>query len=233
MTKSELLSKWVVTYGEGAGEHFWARSMKSAQDSVSEPIDYFLWLNNDVSLAEDFFNRVLVAINLFPDSVLIGQTSDVTSKHLTYGGLRRIGRHPFRVQLINAQEKYEEADTFCGNIVLIPRDINDRLGGIDGCYEHGYADYDFGYRAKKLGYDLRIIPGFLGTCSTNPPLLSSGNIFGGLKTLLSKKYLPIRSQIRFCKRHGGIEWPLYVLIPYLRAISNRKPFKSSQTTAAF
>jgi GT2 family glycosyltransferase len=168
-----------------------------------------------------------------PESILVGQTSDPRSNQITYGGLKRIGRHPHRLQIINAQEKYELADTFCGNIVLIPSKINLSLSGIDGNYQHGYADYDFGYRAKKMGFNMQIIPGFLGTCLVNPPLLSSWNFLKYLKILTSKKYLPIRSQIRFCKRHGGPEWPIYVIAPYLRAILKIKPFRSNRTNAGF
>jgi hypothetical protein len=51
--------------------------------------------------------------------------------------------------------------------------------------------------------------------------------------LASKKYLPIRSQIRFCKRHGGVEWPIYVIAPYVRAILKLKPFKSNRINAGF
>ncbi len=232
-TSPELQKYERISYQRGNGDLFWAKSMKYAQDSVSESIDYFLWLNNDVSLADDFFHRILGSIKLLPDSILVGQTSDSLSNQITYGGLKRIGRHPHRLQTINAQEKYELADTFCGNIVLIPGRINLSLSGIDGEYEHGYADYDFGYRAKKMGFDIQIIPGFLGTCSANPPLLSSWNFFNALKTLTSRKYLPIRSQIRFCKRHGGVEWPIYVIAPYLRAILKRKPYKSNRINAGF
>ena len=232
-TRPELEKYERISYQRGNGDLFWAKSMKYAQDSVSESIDYFLWLNNDVSLADDFFHRILGSIKLLPDSILVGQTSNSLSNQITYGGLKRIGRHPHRLQIINAQEKYELADTFCGNIVLIPGRINLSLSGIDGEYEHGYADYDFGYRAKKMGFDIQIIPGFLGTCSANPPLLSSWNFFNALKTLTSRKYLPIRSQIRFCKRHGGVEWPIYVIAPYLRAILKRKPYKSNRINAGF
>ena len=232
-TSLELAKYKGISYQRGNGDLFWAKSMKYAQDSVSEPIDYYLWLNNDVSLADDFFHRILESIKLLPESILVGQTSDPRSNQITYGGLKRIGRHPHRLQIINAQEKYELADTFCGNIVLIPSKINLSLSGIDGNYQHGYADYDFGYRAKKMGFNMQIIPGFLGTCLVNPPLLSSWNFLKYLKILTSKKYLPIRSQIRFCKRHGGPEWPIYVIAPYLRAILKIKPFRSNRTNAGF
>jgi len=232
-TRLELAKNKKISYQRGNGDLFWAKSMKFAQDSVVEPIDYFLWLNNDVLLTDDFFQQILASLKIYPESILVGQTSDLVSGRITYGGMKRIGRHPHRLQIINAKRDFESADTFCGNIVVVPKLINDSLGGIDGTYEHGYADYDFGYRAKKLGYDIQIIPGFLGTCSLNPPDLSAKNTLQSRKILSSRKFLPIRSQIRFCKRHGGIEWPIYVIATYFRAILNVKRFRSIRISAGF
>jgi len=232
-TATELARLANITYLRRNGSLFWASSMKLAQDSVTDPVDYFLWLNNDVDLAPDFFSRILEAIAKFPSRILVGQTSDPGRHQITYGGMRRVGFHPHRLQIVNAQEKYEVADTFCGNIVLVPYAINSSLGGIDGYFEHGYADYDFGYRAKKMGYQIRIIPGFLGICAKNEFDLSTKNLFETLKLVGSRKYLPIRSQIRFSKRHGGIVWPIYVAYPYLRLILNIKRFRANQRNAGF
>jgi len=232
-TQEKLLGESSINYIRTDGSLFWASSMKIAQDSVSEPVDYLLWLNNDVSPADDFLNRILDSVKLFPDSILVGQTSDPITNLITYGGIKRIGRHPHRLQLIDSQEKYDTVDTFCGNIVLIPNKVNISLGGIDGEYEHGFADYDFGYRARKMGFDIRVIPGFLGTCSLNPALPISWNPLKNLRIMTSQKYLPIRSQILFCKRHGGPEWPIYFLTPYIRTLLKLKRLKSSRITAGF
>ena len=232
-TQEKLIGQSSVNYTRTDGSLFWARSMKIAQDSVCDPIDYLMWLNNDVLPDDAFLNRILASIKLFPDSILVGQTSDPVTNLISYGGLKRIGRHPHRLQLVNSQEKYDAADTFCGNIVLIPNRVNISLGGIDGEYDHGFADYDFGYRARKMGFDIRVIPGFLGKCSSNPPLPISWNPLKTLRIMTSQKYLPIHSQFRFCKRHGGPEWPIYFLAPYLRALFNLKRFKSSRITPGF
>jgi GT2 family glycosyltransferase len=232
-TMHELTELGGITYIKADGSLFWAKSMKLAQDSVTELVDYYLWLNNDVDLNLDFFIRIRTYIDLFPESVLVGQTNDPVSRLISYGGMKRIGLHPHRLQLINAQEKSELADTFCGNIVLIPSAINKSVGGIEAKYEHGFADYDFGYRAKKMGFSIRIIPGFLGTCPTNPSQLHGLNRLETIKILSSKKYLPVRSQILFCKRHGGVIWPIYVISPYLRAVLNLKRFRSNRLSAGF
>ncbi len=232
-TQKELSGNPNVFYQRTNGELYWAKSMKLAEISVRERVDYVMWLNNDVILSEDFFSRILNSIKAYPDAILVGQTCDAATQQLTYGGLLRIGRHPHRLQKIDAREQYEIADTFCGNIVLIPQAVNSSLGGIDGYFEHGYADYDYGYRAKNMGKMIRIIPGFLGTCSLNDTNLALKSNWQFLKTLNSIKYLPIRSQIRFCKRHGGLEWPVYVLSPYIRAILKLKRFRSNRITAGF
>jgi GT2 family glycosyltransferase len=217
-TPNELEKLQNITHLRRPGDLFWANSMKVAQDSVSDPVDYFLWLNNDVDLKHDFFFRLLEAIGEYPSVILVGQTSDQTSERTTYGGMMRIGRHPHRLRMLEAQEHYESADTFCGNIVLIPKMINSALKGIDGEFQHGFADYDFGYRATNMGYEIRVIPGFLGQCSANQNPFTSKNRRDSIQILLGRKYLPIRSQWRFCKRHGGLLWMLYFLAPYLRAL---------------
>ena len=232
-THTEMKNYPKVSYFRGNGDLFWAKSMKVAQDSVSDKVDYILWLNNDVILNMDFYARILQSINDFPKSILVGQTSDPITKQITYGGLKRRGRHPHRLEKIHAQTDYIEADTFCGNIVLVPNSINKAVGGIDGEFEHGYADYDFGYRAKKNGHSIVVIPGFLGTCSENPNLILNKSRSKVLGMLFSKKYLPFRSQVRFCMRHGGPEWPVYVLAPYLRALLGIKKYKSNQLSAGF
>lgn len=232
-THQELSMNPNVNYQKTDGNLYWAKSMKIAEKSILETVDYIMWLNNDVSLSDEFFSRILNSIAYFPNAVLVGQTCDPTTNQITYGGLKRLGRHPHRLQLIFAEQYHEPVDTFCGNIVLIPTSINSSLKGIDGYFEHGYADYDYGYRAKKKGYDILVIPGFLGSCSLNQSSLIGENIWKSLRIIVSRKYLPIRSQIRFCFRHGGVEWPIYVFAPYLRVFLKRKRFRSNRITAGF
>jgi GT2 family glycosyltransferase len=207
-----------LTYLKGDGTYYWAKSMKIAQDSISGEIDYILWLNNDVKLTEDFFAKIMDAIETHPESILVGQTSSYSSGKITYGGLIRDGRHPLRVSRMGISSKFVPADTFNGNIVVIPKVINDLLGGIDGRFEHGYADLDFGYRASKRGISVLTMPGIMGNCERNEPQPPSRSIITNLKTDLSKKHVPIRSQFRFSYRHGGPEWLIYTVAPYIKRI---------------
>jgi GT2 family glycosyltransferase len=230
----ELLPRFpLINYVRTDGNLFWAKSMKIAESLITEEIDYILWLNNDVKLESHFFQELNSAVNLFPSSILVGQTCDPVSRKLTYGGFARRGRHPHRLLPVTSTYEYVDVDTFSGNMVLIPNEIYVALSGIEGRYQHGYADYDFGYRAKKMGFSIRLVPGFLGTCQRNEDSLVGKSPFRALHMLMSTKYLPIKSQIRFCFRHGGIEWPIYVLYPYLRTLFGMNKFKSNQINADY
>ena len=222
-----------VTSLRSNGNLFWAKAMKVAQDSVVDQVDYYLWLNNDVKLSSDFFSQILKSVSDHPNTILVGQTADPVSRLISYGGYKRIGRHPHRFRNVQAESTYEEADTFCGNIVLIPYSINVELEGIDGEFEHGYADHDFGYRAKRMGHAIIVIPGYLGSCSRNPNILRTQSRLQALRLILSKKYLPIRSQIRFSKRHGGPEWIIYAIFPYLRTLFGIKQFRAKDIDSGF
>ena len=200
------------------GNSYWARSMKMAQDSISESVDYLLWLNNDVLLVEDFFRALYLAVQDNPRCILVGQTSDSIASETTYGGLKLRGRHPLQFEKVKALNSYELADTFHGNIVLIPSEFNTNLKGIDGIFQHGYADLDFGLRATKSGYAIRVIPGFLGKCERNPNPFLGKSRRESFKIILSVKFIPIKSQIIYCYRHGGLEWPFYVISPYLKIL---------------
>jgi GT2 family glycosyltransferase len=210
-----------VTFIRTAGNNYWAKSMKVAQDSISEPIDFFLWLNNDVLLVDDFFRLIYRGVRDNPHCILVGQTSNARTNMATYGGLNRLGRHPLRFSEVKALSSYTNVDTFHGNIVLIPADANSILGGIDGGFQHGYADLDFGLRAIKSGFTIRALPGFLGICERNPNPFVGLSRWESLKTVLSIKFLPLRSQIRYCRRHGGVVWPIYVISPYLKILRNK------------
>jgi GT2 family glycosyltransferase len=211
-----------ITYLQGDGTNYWAKSMKVAQDSIRDEIDFILWLNNDVRIVDNFLIKILSAIKIYPEAILVGQTSDPISGRITYGGLTRDGRHPHRVSRLERSTKFVPADTFNGNIVVIPKATNDVLGGIEGRFEHGYADLDFGYRARRRGISVITMPGILGTCERNETWIPSRSIIANLKTELSRKRLPIRSQIRFSYRHGGPEWIIYAFAPYLKRFLGNK-----------
>jgi GT2 family glycosyltransferase len=202
---------------KGPGDWYWAQSMHQAELAIDEPYDAILWLNDDVLLEQGALLRFAEWNTQYPSSILIGQFYDPETGALTYGGLRRVGRHPFRFTKLRAEVTPEQADTMHGNLVLIPRSVTEAVGTIDGGFAHAYADHDYGYRATARGFDLLAVPGFAGPCALNV-IHKPNTVKERLHMMHSKKGIPPKSQIRFLRRHGGVTWPIYFLAPYVRAL---------------
>ena len=227
------LQKMGVHVIHGSGELYWAKSMKAAEISVTDMVDYLLWLNNDVSLSDHFFDILVENTLKFPDRILVGQTIDEKSGSLSYGGLLRIGKHPHRFKFVGFSTQSMDVDTFCGNVVAIPFWVNQELGGIDGNYQHGLADYDYGLRARSKGIRISTLPGIIGNCSRNIQFTDSRNPLKRFRYISGVKFLPVKSQLRYCRRHGGLGWPIYFSLPYLRAIFGISSRKVDGKSGAF
>jgi GT2 family glycosyltransferase len=203
---------------KGDGNWYWAHSMYQAEMAINEPHDVIMWLNDDTKLDVDSLSKIDFQFALNPDSILIGQFQCSTTNDLTYGGYAKYDRHPFHFKQLHAQGELMTADTFNGNLVFISSTASNIVGPIDGEFAHAYADIDYGLRAKRLGVEMFIIPGFAGTCD-NHPKRDSKSLADALNLLLSTKHSPLKSQIRFLKRHGSLNWPIYLIAPFIRIFS--------------
>jgi GT2 family glycosyltransferase len=209
----------------GRGDLFWARSMAIAEEAARtyDP-DYLLWLNDDVILDEGAVRNLMDTVVRASSNgcIVAGAVRDPVTGKVTYSGVRRSRVHPLRVVLIPPTERPVEIDTFDGNVVLVPRAACERVGGIDGEFEHASADHDYGLRAAKAGVPRLLAPGTVGTCVFNrceepwaDPTLTVRERF---QVLVSSKGHPPRSRARYLRRHGGPVWPLFWLAPYIRAL---------------
>ena len=210
---------------DGTGSLFWARGMAAAeQKAVTYDPDYLLWLNDDVTLFPGSLDRlVAVAEQSRPGPVVVaGAVQDPVTSATTYGGVVRRDWHPMRYALAEPQDAVIEVDTVHGNVLLVPRETYRLLGGIDGVFEHAYADFDYGLRLRDIGGRCLLAPGHAGTCEQNmaahPTILDTGRWQDRWRFTLSPKGRPIRSQVRYLKRHGGPAWPVFAASPYLRTL---------------
>jgi hypothetical protein len=158
-----------------------------------------------------------------PNTIFVGQFKDPKTDQISYGGMSRTGRHPFRYKKIETSNEGQGCDVFTGNFVLIPINAQITIGNIDGSYQHGYADLDYSIRAKEKNIEIVILHKPLGECSSNS--IDPGELLTiklRVKFLLGRKGMPLKSQIRYLRKFGTFEWPIYVLIPFLRAIFGLK-----------
>lgn len=205
------------------GTLFWAAGMALAEThALRHRPDAVLWLNDDVSLAPDCLTRLLaVSAQYRPAAVVAGAVADPDSGEPSYGAFEPGRWHPLRGRLLAPTGVPRPAGPVHGNVLLVPREAY-LATRIDGRFEHAYADFDYGLRLRRRGYPVVLSPSAVGWCSrgsssrTGPP---AGLPLGArLAALRSPHGLPLRSHIRFMRRHGGILWPAWVLSPYLREV---------------
>lgn len=222
---------------QGDGNLFWNGGMRLAFDVASQQgYDYYLWLNDDTLLYQNAISNLLrAAIELEKklDSriVVVGSTQDPTTLEHTYGGINK-GKwwQPLKFSLVLPSDKAISCDTMNGNCVLLPRQVTEIVGNLDPGFDHDLGDYDYGLRARKQQCTLWVVPGYVGTCSANPhssridtSLNSTGQVMRKLnhpKGLAFKDVTlhPLMEWKIFARRHGGLFWPIFWLLPYRRLL---------------
>ncbi len=217
-----------VTLLRGDGSLFWCGGTRLAFDIAKEKnYDFYLWINDDVVLYKHTIHELisshkkLVKSKAIP-AIVVGSTIDVDNGQLTYGGLVRSNPKwsPLQFHLIKPSSELQECETMHGNCVLIPRDVANKVGNLDGRFSHGIADYDYGLRARLLGCSVWIAPGYAGTCARN---LADGtwqdtNLFvrDRWRLFSDTKHLPFKEWKVYANRHGGVFWIIYWLSPYVK-----------------
>lgn len=200
----------------GTGHLFWGGGMRQAMAAATEkPLDFVLWLNDDVTLAPNALSNVLDAHRLAKADhgdgphVIVGATADPATGAITYSGFRRRNTwHPAQLKRIAPiPGQLTPCDTMNGNCVLIPAELVRRIGLLDAAFPHQLGDIDYGYRARAAGASLWIAPDPIGTCAANPnnrPWLKPPTIGARLAVLNSPRGLPFRAWITFLWRHAGL-----------------------------
>lgn len=226
---------------QGDGNLFWNGGMRLAfSEALKIHYDYYLWLNDDTFLYPHTLNKLLathqyLSEDRYSGSIIIGSTQDPNSGKITYGGLVRASQWvlPFRYKRVQPSEEVpKQCEVMDGNCVLIPYEVAKRVGNLDIAFTHAMGDHDYGLRACKFGYTLWVAPSFAGTCSENSivgtwkdPNLS---FFQKLEKVKCHKGQPFQEFAVYAKRHGGVFWFVWWLIPYRYLFNNLSFFKKTR-----
>jgi GT2 family glycosyltransferase len=191
----------------GDGNLYWNRGMQKIWKLASEEkdYDYYLWLNDDVLLHENFLATLIETSRLYEKRcIIVGSCSAIGNEdEITYGGMTSKGK---RISPANIPMP---CDFFNGNIVLVPCAVFQKVGTNDPFWRHGFGDCDYGLRAKKLGFSSMIAPGILGECNRhdadgwkwrNPQIA----FYDRMKILWGPKGANPKEWFAFEKRHKGV-----------------------------
>lgn len=223
---------------QGTGSLFWNGGMRLAfEAAIAQDYDGYLWLNDDTILYPDALRSLLdAAENLaqkgFEKAIVAASTQDPQTGEFTYGGMKQKGCFypPFRMDEVHPSNVPLQCDTTCGNFVLIPRDVVSEIGNLDPQLTHYAGDWDYGLRAKRAGSTIWIAPGYQGTCPRNPTPSPENlpEFKEGLQKIGQPKGLalqdvtlhPFAEWKLLMRRHGGILWVVFWLLPYRRLLWN-------------
>ena len=209
---------------------FWGEGMRiAAGRSVRPglpPFTHHLWLNDDVRLGDDALSLLLdTADEVGGKAVVVGAVHSTDGGRTTYSGLRHTDRpwwHPYQhdLMMVEPSGRPEPCDTHHGNVVLVPRQVRDRVGDIDRRFWHNMGDYDHGFRARRAGMGPFVAPRHVGACDTNPPLSGSKEPGIGareaLRRVTSRRELPCRAWWVYCARHLWPWAPVLMCSPYIK-----------------
>lgn len=140
----------------GDGTLWWGGAILCGMNDAIQRLnsDYIVWLNDDLQINCDFIENLLKLCNNnnYNDTIVGGIVRDRTyCDWIVYGGLK--DRKPIsNIDRFNNSETIE-VDTLCGNIVVIPRQVCDRVGFLDiKRLPHHGSDYEYIMRAKQQGF---------------------------------------------------------------------------------
>lgn len=213
-----------VTLIRGDGSLFWAGGMRAAWGAADHkgPYDFYVWVNDDVEFlpgaVKAAFSRALQDDQR--PIVLVGSILDPSTQEVTYSGVKRLSPllRPLRFERINPMGRETECETFNGNFVIIPAAVVKVVGGMNPAYVHAYGDYDYGFRARRAGFEIRILAQPVGYCSRNawvdPAKIRSMTMRDRWRRMTSPKLYPIPGWLAYSRAHTGPLWPVFFLRPY-------------------
>nr|UPO64773.1 glycosyl transferase [Vibrio fluvialis] len=219
----------------GNGYLYWAGGMiKGFKKSWSDEYSHVLVFNDDsdfnVEKLIDVFSLVETSGCNLNDSIMVGAFSDGEIHHVTYGVQIRKNRFlPYSFEVLPFSNSFQFGDTLNMNFALIPKPVIDKIGFLDETFTHSMADFDFGLRAKKAGFNIVQLPEYIGICPRNTKLNtwedSSLTLHEKLKSLHNVKNFPPRERMHLLLRHAGLLMPIYFLYPYFKIIFNSIIFR--------
>lgn len=210
-----------ITIIAGNGQLYWNGGMRLAwQAALSSPVDYYLWLNDDVELyplaLQNLLGTAQTLAQQYPLGAVVGTMQDKPGGKPTYGG--RCIPYPWLPLMLQPvlapTDAIQRCDYVNGNLCLISAAAVKDIGILSDRYTHSMGDFDYSVRLRKAGFALFVAPGFVGVCQKNP---LRGSIFDDDIPIRQRLAMmqnpvfcpPINEWLWFLRQHAGPFWFLF------------------------
>lgn len=220
----------------GTGNLFWNKGMHLAYGTaLKNKVDYYLWVNNDVVFARGFLNGILVdqktAIERSRYSLICGAVSYHNSNEWSYGGVKNLSAiNPYKRKILIPSGSIQECDCINGNCLLIPYETALLVGNLDERYEHGFGDFDYGYKLKAAGGKAYVASNYVGQCDRNASKGTWNDPSVPFIDRIKKKNRPngqpYKSHKLFLKKWFPKLWLYYLWKPYVRIAITSLQYKN-------
>lgn len=196
----------------GDGTLFWSRGMRVAWEAALDSgidYDYFVWFNDDVELYTDALQTIFYDSSMEGDSAIISGAFCNHNNLVSYGG--RIAGY-----LVPPNGETQLIELMNGNFTLIPHVVYKQVGLIDKLYRHGEGDFDYGYRAQKLGIRVVLSHAYVGIAERHDA--SVYNFSSNTKTfkerwkLLHAPCNALMDHYRFNVKYRGFFYAILILL---------------------
>lgn len=159
---------------DGTGSLYWAGGMRySWSEALKHDYDAYLLLNDDTIVSCNIFEELkncheysLTKYNC--KGIYIGSTHDADNK-FSYGGAVTKSNlfNTYRFLIPNGDIKI--CDLGNANIMLVTREVVNKIGILSEAYRHFLADYDYTLTARRNNIPVLITANYCGTCTRDKP----------------------------------------------------------------
>jgi GT2 family glycosyltransferase len=212
----------------GAGNLYWAGGMRLAWKtalSKSLTYNYYLLLNDDVTLKADFL-RTLMQTHQYcvrhynRSGIYVCSTLDPIETRMSYGGTLILKKN-FRVasQKVSPGNEPILCSMANANILMISSDVVNEIGIFDERYTHLFADYDYTLSASNRQIPVLVCPGFGGYCENdhgNNWLSSNFPLRARIRYLYSFTGLSYHDQLYFVRKNFKYQFPYNFMMLWLK-----------------
>lgn len=215
MLRSEFQDLIVV---KGKGNAYWCKSMYYLMNLAKEKeYNFYLMVNDDVEFDSHALATMLNSYELANCACgITGTTRSIKDNKGSYGG------YDLNKNLIEPNGSLQECNWANWNCFLLDSKVLDKIGLIDGKYQHSWGDIDYSYRMNKKGIPIYVATAYIGNCEWPSEKMSyyDNNLKWQkrLQALFSPKGLPIYSYIRFHAKTEGIYGVIKALYGYASLI---------------
>ena len=143
----------------GDGNLWWTGAIATGMQYSHQQLqtDYIVWLNDDITLSDDFISQLLTLCQSGQQKIITGGIVCAQSypNWIVFGGV--IASQP-----INSLQQFDQTslikvDTLNGNIAVMPAQLMTDIGLPNATrFRHYGGDYEYICRAKEAGYKVKL-----------------------------------------------------------------------------